>query len=114
MTEPTPGTGEETTYVVQKGDTLYSIARRYGTTVQAIAARNGIANPSLISVGQKLTIPASGSSSPSAGEQTYVVKRGDNLFRISLVNKTTIASMAATNGLSAPYTVHVGQVLCVP
>jgi LysM repeat protein len=114
MTEPTPGTGEETTYVVQRGDTLYSIARRYGTTVQAIAARNGIANPSLISVGQKLTIPASGSSSPSAGEQTYVVKRGDNLFRIALRYNMSYVDLAQYNGIADPSRIYVGQVIRIP
>ncbi|MCL4528862.1 MAG: LysM peptidoglycan-binding domain-containing protein [Chloroflexi bacterium] len=45
------------TYTVKAGDTLYAIAVKYGTTVQAIAAANNISNPSLISVGQVLQIP---------------------------------------------------------
>lgn len=45
------------TYVVQRGDTLSSIARQFGTSVDAIAAANGITNPSLIGVGQVLVIP---------------------------------------------------------
>ncbi|MDZ7836074.1 MAG: LysM domain-containing protein, partial [Alkalibacterium sp.] len=45
-----------TTYTVRPGDTLYSIAQRYGTTVQRIVADNNISNPNLISVGQVLTI----------------------------------------------------------
>ena len=52
--EPTP---EPPVYEVQPGDTLYSIAERFGTTVEAIVAANGIADPSLIDVGQKLVIP---------------------------------------------------------
>lgn len=51
---PTPG---YITYTVQAGDTLYELAQRFGTTVQAIAALNGIADPNLIYVGQVLTIP---------------------------------------------------------
>ncbi|MDZ7836211.1 MAG: LysM peptidoglycan-binding domain-containing protein [Alkalibacterium sp.] len=58
-----PGTGgsttppsSSTTYTVRPGDTLYSIAQRYGTTVQRIVADNNISNPNLISVGQVLTI----------------------------------------------------------
>ena len=45
------------TYVVQAGDTLYSIAQRFGVTVDAIAQANGIADPTQISVGQVLVIP---------------------------------------------------------
>lgn len=44
-------------HVVQKGDTLYSIARRYGTTVRVLAALNGIINPNLIKVGQQIRLP---------------------------------------------------------
>ncbi len=53
------------TYTVQPGDTLSAIAARFGSSVQAIAAANGIANPNLIFVGQALTIP-SGASTVSA------------------------------------------------
>lgn len=54
--DPTPPTGD-IIYVVQKGDTLIGIARRYGTTAEALAAYNHIANPNLILVGQKIRIP---------------------------------------------------------
>jgi LysM repeat protein len=62
---PPPATGQ--TYVVQRGDTLGSIARRFGTTYQAIAAANGIANPNLIFVGQTLVIGGSGTTPPPTG-----------------------------------------------
>lgn len=58
--QPTPvATPSQSTqvYVVQRGDTMYSIARRYGTTVQAIAALNGLQDPTSIYVGQRLLIP---------------------------------------------------------
>ncbi len=48
----------ETVHTVQKGETLSSIAKKYGTTYQKIAQYNGIANPNLIRVGQKIKIPA--------------------------------------------------------
>ena len=53
-----PASGGETVYTVKKGDTLSAIAAKYGTTYQEIAAYNGIANPNLIRVGQKIKIPS--------------------------------------------------------
>lgn len=58
-TAPDAGAGQGVTvYTVKKGDTLSAIAAKYGTTYQEIAAYNGIANPNLIRVGQKIKIPA--------------------------------------------------------
>lgn len=55
--------GEE--YIVQPGDTLYRIATSHGTTVESIAARNGIANPNVIQSGQRLALPDAGISPTS-------------------------------------------------
>jgi LysM repeat protein len=56
--EETRSAGQSsTTYIVQPGDTLFGIARRFGTTVTAIASASGIADVNRISVGQRLTIP---------------------------------------------------------
>ena len=56
----------DTPYVVQRGDTLGSIAARFGVTVQSIINANGITNPNLIFVGQRLTIPTGGGPAPVA------------------------------------------------
>lgn len=64
-TGPTAGP-EGTTYTVQSGDTLYSIAQRYGVTVAAVSAANGVSDPAQIAVGQVLTIPGGGVN-PTAG-----------------------------------------------
>lgn len=63
-------TSGEIVYTVQKGDTLSEIAARYGTTYQKLAEYNGIANPNVIRVGQKIRIPGSGSG-------TSEIKVGD-------------------------------------
>ncbi|GMQ79422.1 MAG: hypothetical protein BMS9Abin02_2010 [Anaerolineae bacterium] len=57
---PVPPPGEVGTYVVQPGDTLSGIAARFGTTVPALAALNGIANPNYIYAGQTLKVPGAG------------------------------------------------------
>jgi LysM repeat protein len=57
---PAPGasSGQKTTHVIQSGETIYSIARRYGVDPQAIIDANGLANPNFIQPGQTLIIPA--------------------------------------------------------
>lgn len=78
-TAPDAGAAQGVTvYTVKKGDTLSQIAAKYGTTYQAIAAYNGIKNPNVIRVGQKIKIPAS--TAPAA------LKKGD---RVKVLNAVT-------------------------
>ena len=60
-----PGQAQGQVHVVQRGETMWSIATRYGTTVQAIAQANGLANPRYVYVGQRLAIPIGGGSGRS-------------------------------------------------
>lgn len=78
-TAPDTGAAQGVTvYTVKRGDTLSQIAAKYGTTYQAIAAYNGIKNPNVIRVGQKIKIPAS--TAPAA------LKKGD---RVKVLNAVT-------------------------
>jgi len=112
----TPVPTGQITHVVQRGENLFRIALRYGTTVQAIASANGIANPALIYVGQRLVIPSSGTQPPSqpSGGTTYVVQRGDNLYRIALRYGLNYVYLAQYNGIANPSRIYVGQVLRIP
>jgi LysM repeat protein len=108
-----PATGG--VHVVQPGENLFRIALRYGTTVEAIASANGIANPALINVGQTLTIPTGAQPSPpSPGATTYVVQSGDNLFRIALRYNMSHVYLAQHNNIANPSNIYVGQVLNIP
>lgn len=105
-----------TVHVVRRGETLYSIARRYGVSVGAICAANSIADPRLIYAGQQLVIPGTGGSgapAPSSGG-THVVQPGENLYRIALRYGTTILALAKANGISDPTQIRVGQTLVIP
>ncbi|MEL6308473.1 MAG: LysM peptidoglycan-binding domain-containing protein [Chloroflexota bacterium] len=85
-TEPPPSDGGGTsTYTVAPGDTLSSIARRFGTSFTQLAAANGIANPNLIFVGQVLTVngTAAPTPAPGGGETPVVVSPMSCLFGAS-------------------------------
>ncbi len=109
------------TYVVQPGDTLSAIANRYNTTVYTLAQLNGIVNVNQIRWGQVLRLPTEGSpggSSPSPTptpeRQTYVVRPGDSLYRISLLYGVSIARLVEANNLTNPNFIYTGQILVIP
>lgn len=106
---------DPTVYVVRRGDTLYSVARRYGTTVSAIMQANGLQNANRIYVGQRLVIPgATLAPSFSPSGSVHVVQRGENLYRIALRYGTTVQALAAANNLSSTSLIYVGQRLVIP
>ncbi len=107
-----PPTSGGTTYVVQSGDTLQTIAARYGTTWQVIAAANNLSNPNQIQVGMRLTIP----STPSTPAQPryYTVQRGDTLYRIALNYGVTVQAIMTANNLSSANLIYAGQRLLIP
>lgn len=104
-----PSTGH---YRVQPGDTLAAIAQRFGTTVQALAAANGISNPDLIFAGQWLDVPAAGGGAPTPGpDRTYTVKPGDSLSAIAQRLGTTVGHLVSVNGIANADLIFPGQVL---
>lgn len=107
--------GCERTYTVRPGDTLSAIARRFGTSVQALAQLNLIPNPSLIYAGQVLCLPAQSSPPPPGGcQDTYTVRRGDTLIALARRFDTSVQMLAQLNGICNPNLIYAGQVLCVP
>ncbi|MFR4913427.1 MAG: LysM peptidoglycan-binding domain-containing protein [Streptococcus lutetiensis] len=95
------------TYTVQSGDTLSSIAAKFGTNYQALASLNGISNPNLIYVGQVLRV----NGSANAGSVYYTVRAGDNLSAIASRYGTSYQSIASLNGLANPNLIYAGQTL---
>ena len=101
------------TYVVRTGDTLWSIARRFGTTVQAIIQANGIINPNYIRIGQVLCIPG-GTPPPTPPPTIYIVQPGDTLWSIARRFGTTVEAIAWVNGIINPWYIYIGQRLVIP
>ncbi len=124
----TTGQGGATlVHMVQRGETLSSIARRYNTTVQAIAQANRITNVNLIYAGQQLAIPTNtpniaptpvtttfGTGGQCLAGAQHVVQPGENLVTITLAYCVSLQNIIQLNGLQPPYVVQVGDVLRIP
>lgn len=110
-TEPTSAGGG--THVVQPGENLFRISLHYGLHYQTVAAANGIVNPNLISVGQRLTIPSNGETQVTPGG-SHVVQAGENLYRIALSYGVTVESLAVANNIGNVNLIHPGQRLVIP
>ena len=91
-------------YIVEKGDTLYSIAKKFDISVNKLKEYNSLIN-NLLSVGQKLLIPIE-------NDTTYVVKSGDTLYKIAREFNTTVDKIKLLNNLSNN-NLSIGQILIV-
>ena len=99
------------TVYVRAGDTLWAIAREYGTTVEAIARENRIVDPNRIFAGERLriTLPARGS-----GEEIYNVRRGDTPISIAGKFGVTLSALEDRNELERGETIYAGDKLSIP
>jgi LysM repeat protein len=94
---------------------LFSIARHYGTTVDAVCKANGLADPARIYIGQRLVIPTSNMpSAPAEAGASHTVQAGENLFRIALKYGVTMKALAELNGIYNPDQLFAGQTLTIP
>lgn len=100
----------DTYHTVVRGNTLYSLARRYGTTVDAIMQANRLTGPNIY-VGQRLLIVPT--SAPPVGSTVYTVMRGDTLYSIARRYGTTVETIKALNNISGNI-IYIGQLLRIP
>lgn len=103
---PKKDTSGSSTYVVQRGDTLYSIAAKYNVTVSDLKNANQLTS-NVITVGQELIIPTKNTY------QTYAVVTGDTLSGIAKKFNTTVAKLKEINHLTSDF-LQIGQLLLVP
>jgi len=108
--------GTHLVYTVRPGDTLYQLAQRHGTNVQAIEQANMLyppfTDPGLIFPGQKLVIPLPGMNREST--VIYQVAEGDTLYRIGERFSAGVDLMAALNQIETPDILQVARLLYVP
>lgn len=100
----TPSVGTNT-YTVEKGDSLWSISKKFNTTTDTIKDYNNLTT-NLLSIGQQLKIPTTESSN------TYNVKSGDNLYAIARKFNTTVDEIKRKNNLSSNV-LSIGQILII-
>ena len=98
------------TYTVKKGDSLYSIAKNFNTTLSAIQNLNNL-NTTNLSIGQQLKIPTTSSNTPTT-TTTYTVKKGDNLYSIARKYGTTVDNIKRKNNLTSN-ALSIGQKLII-
>lgn len=99
---PVPADGRHT---VERGNTVYAIARLYGVPVRAIIEANSLEPPYLLRVGDRLRVP-----SPRA----HQVAKGDTVYSISRRYGVPMNELMRANGISQPYTIVIGQALIIP
>ena len=104
--------GQEIQYTVRRGDSLWLLASRYGTTIDRIKRDNSLSG-TVLKPGQSLRI-RSASAAPSGSGGTYVVQRGDTLGRIAQKQGVSLSHLMSVNGLSRRSTIYPGQRLSIP
>jgi LysM repeat protein len=120
LNTPTDSGGGETTYIVQHGDSVYSVARNHGVSPDDVISRNNLQYPYYLEVGQELIIPGSSTSptgptnTPPAGGKQHVVQQGEWLYSIARKYGVSWESIAEANSLAYPYTVYPGDILYIP
>ena len=104
----------ESTYIVKKGDSLYSIANKYNTTVDELKRINNLTS-NILSIGQVLKLPSDKVSDVEKEENTisYTVQKGDSLYSIARKYSTTIGKIKDLNNLTTNL-LSIGQVLLIP
>ncbi len=121
---PPTSTPAQTTYVVQEGDTLSAIARKFGVSVEDLQAANPNVNPDLLRIGTEIVIPTGGAPAPEAtatraatptlAQTVYVVKQGDTVTRIAAQYGLTVDDLVRANPDLDPDHISTGQQIIIP
>jgi LysM repeat protein len=108
--------GTATTHTVRAGESLATIAPRYGFTWQELAALNGLDGQTILQVGQVLRLTRASPAAPASSGKpaTVTVRKGDSLYSLATRFRIDWQDLARVNGLTGKSTLQVGQVLRLP
>ncbi|TCL70976.1 LysM domain-containing protein [Hydrogenispora ethanolica] len=101
-------------YTIRSGDTLYLLAQKYRTTVDAILRANPGINPNALQIGQSLCIPGSAPTSCPTGTSAYIVQSGDTLYSLAQAHQTSVDAIVQANPDLDPNRLQIGQSICIP
>ena len=108
---PCPG---GTLYTIRAGDTLFSLARRFNTSVDAIMMANPGLDPMNLQVGRIICIPTASQPGQCPGGFLYQILAGDTYFSLARRFNTTVEALIAANPGVDPNRLMIGQVICIP
>jgi LysM repeat protein len=118
------GFSEEKTHVIQKGETIYSIALSYGVSVQTVLTLNGINDARTVQPGQRLRIPSTASTASTASTSSsttsapsyseYRVERNDTFYSIARRSGISVEELRELNGYSPNYVLKAGEKIRIP
>lgn len=114
-------------YTVEKGDNLWSIAKRYNVSLNELYAANGLNKNSVLRIGQQIQVPVEGGTASistvsadtyqptsfNQGSTSYTVKRGDTLSKIANQYDTSVRAIKAANSMTSDL-IRVGDTLVIP
>ena len=113
-TVPTPCPPGTFAYTVRAGDTFFTLARRFGTTVDAIQRANPNVDPDRLQIGQTLCIPMTGEQPCPSGTTPYIIRAGDTFFSIARRAGITVDDLIRANPNVDPDRLQIGQIICIP
>ena len=97
-------------YIVGRNDTLYSIAKRYNTSVRTLQALNGLTESRLVAEGQSILVPKLDRNEV----ESYVIQPGDSLYEIAKRYGTTVETLQSMNGIGDRQYIYSGQTILLP
>lgn len=102
---------EQSHYKVEAGDTLWSIANRYQTSVQTLLVANGLTSADQLAVGQVLTLTGGQASQPASNTQTQIDKASQSAPNTNVLSPTVTQAASQVSAVSGSYIVQAGDTL---
>lgn len=108
---------QDVVHVVEKGETFYSISKKYSVTVDELCAANSITKNDVLKAGQKLVVPSKNKADAAESQRqydVYTVQKGDTFYRIAKVNGITVDELQKLNKLDGNSVLKAGDKLKIP